>query len=75
MPMLDCVVKEGCNSYLIGIIFTRDCMSKVDKGWARNWLCIGPIFLDHCEMIGRVYEVLMSTHALYCFMIPLLNIQ
>ena len=73
--MMDCAAKEGWNSYLIGIIFLRDCNEqdrlKVGRKLAMYWSNFSYISVT----IGRVYEVLVGTHALYCFMIPWMIIQ
>ena len=47
-----CVVKEGKNSYGIGIAFHMNCASKVGCLEAKNWLSVGKFFPGQCETIS-----------------------
>ena len=51
-----CAVKEGHNSYILGIAFIRDCTSKAGCMEAVNWLSIGQFYVWQCETIGWVLE-------------------
>ena len=73
--MMDCAIKEGWNYYLLGIYFPMNFTSKVDWGGQDVGYVFVQFFLDQCETIGRVHEILVSKNALYCFMIPWVIIQ
>lgn len=62
--MMDCAIKEDGNSYLIGIYFSTNCVSKTSWRKARNWLIVAQFFLDQCETIVRVQQILVSKNAL-----------
>ena len=47
-----CTVKEGNNSYLLGIASIRDYIIKAGCLEAENWLCVGQFCLGQCETVS-----------------------
>ena len=54
-----CAVKEGQNSYLLGIEFIRDCASKTGYLEAVNWLSIGQFLYDSVRKLVEYWKALV----------------
>ena len=54
-----CAVKEGHNSYILGITFIGYCASKTDYLEVVNWLSIGQFLYDFVRQLAEYWRALV----------------